>query len=236
MSNKIKNNSIDKASSNTIIIMALVNKGILDGFSGAVGTVVGSKWNGRYVMRSRALEVKNTNSEGQVIQRNFFKELGQVSRSLSKEMLMALYPNAVTGMSRRNLLSHQLATCAVTDGDIKTLDFSRIVGLGNGPEGAGSLQPATAADATAVSLTWDPSEIAYDSDSSNAIIVLFNQTHKAITMVNTDVLAESGAAILNLKGFAQADDQLYYYVTVAVQGKVYNRGFGKLYVLTRPAR
>lgn len=119
---------------------------------------------------------------------------------------------------------------------MKTLDFSRVVGLGNGPEGAGSLQSATVADATAVSLTWDPSEIAYDSDSSNAIIVLFNQTHKAITMVNTDVLAESGTATLNLKGFAQAGDELYYYVTVATRGKVVTRGFGSFIIKTRIVR
>lgn len=227
-----KENNINNKPKN-VIIMAIVNKGILDGFSGAVGTVVGSKWNGRYVMRSRAIEVKNANTEEQVKQRNFFKELGKATRGISKEMLRALYPTEVTGLSRRNLLSRQIAACAVNEGDTKTLDFSRIVSLGNGPDGAGSLQSATVTDTTAVTLPWDVSEIEYDAGNSNAIIVLFNQTHKAVTLVNTNVLVEAETATLNLKGFAQAGDQLYYYATVATKGKVSTRGFGSFIIKTR---
>ena len=228
-----KENNISVNKPETVIIMAIVNKGILDGFSGAVGTVVGSRWNGRNVMRSHAIEVKNANTEEQVMQRNFFKELGKVSRKLSKDMLRALYPTPETGLSRRNLLSRQLAACAVVEGDTKTLDFSRIVSLGNGPDGAGSLQSATVTDATAVTLPWNVSEIEYDAGNSNAIIVLFNQTHKAVTLVNTNVLVEAETATLNLKGFAQAGDQLYYYVTVATKGKVSTRGFGSFIIKTR---
>lgn len=228
-----KENNINVNKPKTVIIMAIVNKGILDGFSGAVGTVVGSKWNGRYVMRSRAIEVKNANTEEQVKQRNFFKELGKATRGISKEMLRALYPTEVTGLSRRNLLSRQIAACATDEGDAKTLDFSRITSLGNGPVGAGSLQSATITDATAVTLPWDVSEIEYDAGNSNAIIVLFNQTHKAVTLVNTNVLAEAGTATLNLKDFAQAGDQLYYYATVATKGKVSARGFGSFVIKTR---
>lgn len=213
--------------------MAIIKKGILDGFSGAVGTVVGSRWNGRNVMRSRALDVKDSNSESQVMQRNFFKELGKVSRKLSKEMLMALYPTSVTGLSRRNLLSRQLAACAVVEDDTKTLDFSRIVSLGNGPEGAGSLQSVTVADATAVTMTWIASEIIHDAGCSNAILVVFNQTHKAVTLVNTNVLVEAGTVTLDLKNFAHDGDQLFYYATVATTGKVVTRGFGSFIIKTR---
>lgn len=228
-----KENNINNNKPKNVIIMAIVNKGILDGFSGAVGTVVGSKWNGRNVMRSRATEVKDANTEEQVKQRNFFKELGKATRGISKEMLRALYPTSEIGLSRRNLLSRQLAACAVVEDDTKTLDFSRIVGIGNGPEGAGSLQSATVIDATAVTLPWDVSEIEYDAGNSNAIIVLFNQTHKAVTLVNTNVLVEAGTATLNLKGFAHASDQLYYYATVATIGKVSTRGFGSFIIKTR---
>ena len=213
--------------------MARTQKGILDGFIGAVGTVVGSKWNGRYVMRSKALTVKNANTEQQVMQRNFFKELGKVTRGISKEMLMSLFPTVDEGMSRRNMLSHQIAACAVTNGDTKTLDFSRITGIGNGPDGAGCLQTVSVTDATAVQIDWDVNEIDYNEDSSNAIIVLFNQTRKAVTLVNANVVVSSETATLNLKKFAQTGDQLYYYVTVATNGKVYTRGFGSFVIKTR---
>lgn len=219
--------------SKPVIVMAFMSKGVLDGFSGAVGTVVGAKCNGRYIMRSKAVEVKNSNTEEQAMQRNFFKELSKASRFVSKEMLQALFPNEVKGKSRRSLLASQLAACAVIEDEKKTLDFSNIIGIGNGPEGAGRMKTTTVSDAAAVELTWDADEIMFDEDSSNAIVVLFNQTRKSVIVVNTTVLAETESATLNLKNFAQAGDQLYYYVTVATTGKVVTRGFGSFVIKTR---
>lgn len=52
--------------------MGTIKQGILGGFSGKVGTVIGSSWKGISYMRGRAQNVKNPRTEGQVEQRSKF--------------------------------------------------------------------------------------------------------------------------------------------------------------------
>ena len=52
--------------------MGTIKQGILGGFSGKVGTVIGSSWKGINYMRGRAQSVKNPRTEGQVEQRSKF--------------------------------------------------------------------------------------------------------------------------------------------------------------------
>lgn len=52
--------------------MGTIKQGILGGFSGKVGTVIGSSWKGISYMRGRAQSVKNPRTEGQVEQRSKF--------------------------------------------------------------------------------------------------------------------------------------------------------------------
>ncbi|MDR1761091.1 MAG: DUF6266 family protein [Bacteroidales bacterium] len=52
--------------------MGTIKKGILGGFSGKVGTVVGGSWKGISYMRSLPQSVKNPRTEGQMSQRSKF--------------------------------------------------------------------------------------------------------------------------------------------------------------------
>ena len=52
--------------------MGTIKQGILGGFSGKVGTVIGSSWKGISYMRGRAQNVKNPRTEGQMEQRSKF--------------------------------------------------------------------------------------------------------------------------------------------------------------------
>jgi hypothetical protein len=52
--------------------MGTIKKGILGGFSGKVGTVVGGSWKGIAYMRSLPQKVKNPRTDGQVSQRTKF--------------------------------------------------------------------------------------------------------------------------------------------------------------------
>ena len=52
--------------------MGTIKQGILGGFSGRVGTVVGSTWNSVHYMRALALSVGNPRTEKQQSQRSKF--------------------------------------------------------------------------------------------------------------------------------------------------------------------
>ena len=52
--------------------MGTIKQGILGGFSGKVGTVVGSSWKGISYMRGQAQSVKNPRTAKQMAQRDKF--------------------------------------------------------------------------------------------------------------------------------------------------------------------
>lgn len=53
--------------------MGKLQKGILGGFSGTVGTVVGSNWRGKDIIRSRPKSSGKAPTEAQLLQRLKFK-------------------------------------------------------------------------------------------------------------------------------------------------------------------
>ena len=55
--------------------MGKIKQGILGGFKGKVGTVIGSSWNGIAYMRGLAQSVKNPKTAAQTTQRGFFREV-----------------------------------------------------------------------------------------------------------------------------------------------------------------
>ena len=97
--------------------MGKIKQGILGGFKGKVGTVIGSSWNGISYMRGIAQSVKNANTPAQQTQRAFFKEVMGISGQLSNEQLAFLFPLTPKGMTRRNALAQQLAADALVDGN-----------------------------------------------------------------------------------------------------------------------
>jgi len=62
--------------------MAKINQGILGGFSGKVGGVVGSSWKGIAVMKAKPLSVANPRTAGQVINRSKFSGVSQLGSQL----------------------------------------------------------------------------------------------------------------------------------------------------------
>src|SRR5574344_2996358 len=55
-----------------LTIMGTIKQGILGGFSGKVGTVIGGSWKGISYMRSQAQNIKNPRTEAQMEQRSKF--------------------------------------------------------------------------------------------------------------------------------------------------------------------
>lgn len=69
--------------------MGTIKQGILGGFSGKVGTVIGSSWKGISYMRGRAQNVRNPHTKGQMEQRSKF--------ALTLDFLKPITPFVRTG-------------------------------------------------------------------------------------------------------------------------------------------
>ena len=77
--------------------MATVNCGILDGFYGKVGTVVGSFWKGIPVMRAYVRRQHDAKSETQVVIRARFKAMMELVSGFLDASRIGLHDTAVSG-------------------------------------------------------------------------------------------------------------------------------------------
>ena len=220
--------------------MGKIKQGILGGFKGKVGTVIGASWNGIAYMRGLAQSVKNPKTAAQLQQRAYFKDLQGLVGQLTDEQLQSLFPTVMRGMTRRNMLTRQLAAVAVVNGDVKTVDLSQLEGIGNGEcidspmleslvsEIDGSL--AIYAEAAAAEAIGKPAE-------ANFIAVAYNVTKRKIGVFNTDVTDPSMGVSVPVGNWAEEGDSVRFYLTYAASGEnVYLRGFGSFIIKTRPEK
>jgi hypothetical protein len=220
--------------------MGKIKQGILGGFRGTVGTVVGSSWNGIAYMKGKPQSVRNPRTEDQVQQRNFFKDLQQLVAQLSDEQLASLFPTVTRGMTRRNMFTRQLAAAAAVTDDVKAVDLAQLEGIGNGEridspmlESMVSVTDGVLdiyAEAAAAEAIGKPAE-------ANFIAVAYNVTKHKIGIFNTDVTDPGMGVSVPVGNWAEQGDTVRFYLTYATSGQnVYLRGFGSFIIKTRPEK
>ncbi len=218
--------------------MGKIKQGILGGFKGKVGTVIGASWNGISYMRGLAQSHKNPKTAAQLKQRNFFKEVQDLVGQLSDEQLAFLYPNSVKGMSRRNLLTKQLSDYPIETEEGKHADLADIVSLGNAP--TADLPDVTiTASRSAVTISWN-ADNAWRSQHADEYptICVFNVTQKKIFLVHSTVtVGASGSQSFSVEsdafGIGSSEFNGFMLSTGATTAPHF---FGTLGVINRPAR
>ena len=220
--------------------MGKIKQGILGGFRGTVGTVVGSSWNGIAYMKGKPQSVRNPRTEDQVQQRNFFKDLQQLVAQLSDEQLASLFPAVTRGMTRRNMFTRQLAAAAAVTDDVKAVDLAQLEGIGNGERIDSPMLESMVtvtdgvldiyAEAAAAEAIGKPAE-------ANFIAVAYNITKHKIGVFNTDVTDPGMGVSVPVGNWAEQGDTVRFYLTYATSSQnVYLRGFGSFIIKTRPEK
>lgn len=83
--------------------MGVIKRGILGGFSGAVGNVVGSSWKGIATMKSKPLSVANPNTAAQITQRGKMASAVAFAKQILTAIIKPLNDRFASGMSGYNL-------------------------------------------------------------------------------------------------------------------------------------
>lgn len=159
--------------------MGTIKQGILGGFSGKVGTVIGSSWKGKSCMRSIAQNVKNPRTEAQMAQRMRFKATTDFLSSMLP-FIHEGYKNHAKKMTEYNAAQSYLLDNAVTGEypDIG-LDYERVkVSRGKLPVASSA---SVTSDSGSISFSWEdnsdmpgasPDDIAmaivYDTEANEA--------------------------------------------------------------------
>ena len=217
--------------------MGKIKQGILGGFRGKVGTVIGASWNGISYMRGLAQSHKNPKTAAQLQQRAFFKELHGLVAQLSDEQLQSLFPSATRGMTRRNMLTRQLAAAAAVVDDVKSVDLSVMEGIGNGERINSPMLESLVSDTNGVLDIYaepEAAEMIGKPAAANFIAVAYNLTQKKIGVFNTEITDPSMGVDVPVGSWAEEGDSVRFYLTYAASGEnVYLRGFGSFIIKTR---
>jgi len=218
--------------------MGKIKQGILGGFKGKVGTVIGSSWNGISYMKGQAQSVRNPKTPAQMIQRDFFKEVQDLAGQFSNEQLAFLFPNSPKNMTRRNALAQQLAADPIATDDAKHVDLANLNSIGNAATAElPDVTIAVAGENLTISWNGNGDFRAEHSDEYPTIFVA-NVTKKKVYLVNsTATIGETGAQSFNvgLAAYGEATDTFSGFM-LATGSKIVLVGFGTMAVTKRPAR
>lgn len=107
--------------------MAQISKGILGGFSGTVGSVVGTNWRGKNIIRSLPKASKKQPTQAQVQQRTKFGFTQQFVYPL-KPLFNLYFGNPAGYKSRTNIaVSYFIKEVVSLSNDVATINFDKIL-------------------------------------------------------------------------------------------------------------
>ena len=159
--------------------MGTIKKGILGGFSGKVGTVVGASWKGIAYMRSLPQKVRNPRTEPQMMQRSKFALTMNFLRPMTGLLRMGWRMYAHRQSPMNAAMSYAIANAITGTYPNYAIDPSKVL------ISRGSLAPAANASASlassAITFDWDD-----NSGSSTA-----KQTDKALLAVVNPAKSEA---------------------------------------------
>lgn len=154
--------------------MAVIKQGILGGFSGSIGSVVGSAWKGIAVMKSKPLSVANPKTAGQITNRTAFALAASIASLLLADWVKPLWDRFASKMSGYNSFI-QSNVEFMLNGVIT--DFSLLImSVGKLSTPATFSLDADDSDGTITFITIDPILNQFSANSDIAVAVYYNET------------------------------------------------------------
>lgn len=158
--------------------MGKISQGVLGGFSGKVGNVVGGTWKGIDYMRIKPANVSNPRTEGQVDQRSKFSTVLRFLQPMTDFLRVGfkLYANKITQFNAA--MSYNLNNAITGAYPNFTIDYANaLVTRGNLTVAAGGA--ASSPSAGDIEVTWtNNSGSGSAAATDKALIVLINTTRQ----------------------------------------------------------
>lgn len=169
--------------------MGKIKQGILGGFSGKVGPVIGTSWKGKAVMRAIALSYNDANSVAQQQQRLKFKLLiqflaevnGFIERGFRNRAVGMTAPNAAMRLNLDGAISGDWPNYKVAYD--KVMVSNGVIDLPYSPVGT--------LDGSDISATWSDNSGLGNADAADKAMMLVYNPAKRQSIYNTNVAERS---------------------------------------------
>jgi hypothetical protein len=191
--------------------MGTIKKGILGGFSGKVGTVIGGNWKGIDYMRGKAASVSNPKTEAQLDQRARFGAALKFLQPLTSFIRVGFKNYAVKMTAFNSAMSYNLNNALSGVYPDYFIDYpSALVSRGSLP---GALNPTVLSSTPGqVDFAWeDNSQDANASANDKVLLVVFNPIkQQAISIVGGNDRSAGNQFVTVPSTFG--DDEVHCYI------------------------
>jgi len=165
--------------------MGKISQGILGGFSGKVGNVIGGNWKGIDYMRIKPANVANPQTEGQVDQRSKFSTVLQFLQPM-KDFIKVGFKNYAIKMTQfNNAMSYNLKNAVIGSYPNYSIDYANAL-ISRGSL-AGVLNGAAASSVTgSVDFIWSDNSNVGNAQPTDKVMVLAYNKSKDVAIFITD--------------------------------------------------
>lgn len=194
--------------------MGTINKGIIGGFSGKVGTVVGANWRGKDIIRSRPKASKRRPTDNQLLQQMKFKLVANFLQPLRE--IQSLYFGQKSGYkSRLNLaMSYTINEAVDVVMDIPKLIFARVLVTKGDLVGFQGLQ-VVVGTGTSLDLSWTDNSAQGNASATDMLnIVCYCEELQYFEIYQEIASRESTTAVVPLSAIYQGKSlQVWLYLS-----------------------
>ena len=201
--------------------MGVIKQGILGGFSGKVGSVVGTSWKGRAVMKAMPLSVANPRTTGQVQQRTKMAGVVAAARLVlggSIALLDNPFSGNISGYNR--FVKRNIAFVSYSG-----ILYPNSAKLSEGVLGRIILSTAVSAvdGNNAVTVTWTSEQSPYNLDTDKVVVTVMNSDFTEVLNAGTDVGQRSttGSTVIGLNRVLEAGENIYVFASAIRTDKKY---------------
>jgi len=174
--------------------MGTYNKGILGPFTGKVGTVVGTTWRGKDVLRSLPKKTKRTPSETQQLQRERFLTATEFLTPINP--VLGKYFGSKTGEKTRlnQAMSYHMKEAVVFQDPDFVIDYTKvIISKGDLP---GLQNPTmTAVGGDKLSFTWEDNSGQGEAKATDGVIVVIYAPASGLYYTQLETVTRSALAL-----------------------------------------
>lgn len=190
--------------------MATFKQGILGGFSGKVGGVIGSSWKGIDTMRSQPSSVTNPRTNAQVSNRTRFKSVSQLAAAMLTTIVKPLNDRFAQKMSGFNDFCQRNATAFDSTGAFVPANLELSKGKLTPPSYL--TQTGSMDDIVQVSFSNDITG-SFDSGSDKVFAVVLASDGSVLGVSSGVALRSSGAVQVEAPNRVGADDPGFIYLS-----------------------
>lgn len=202
--------------------MGKISQGILGGFSGKVGTVIGGNWKGIDYMRSKASKVTNPNSKAQKDQRSKFSLVLSFLQPITDFVKIGFKDYAIKMTAFNSAMSYNVKNAITGAYPNYSMDYAQaLVSRGSL---AGALNPVANSAATGeVTFTWDDNSVELNANADDLTMLLALNAEKNEAVFTTESSTrDGGTQTLTVPNSYSGDSVECFIAFISVDGEVAN--------------